>query len=102
MQVLQYQSKSYYIIGQEVYYSIGHFITLPGTYYIIGHFFITFSGTYYSIGRLLHYRLVQPSVFVLGGPSHPGVRRRTEQQRLAVAGAVGHGAGTDGDTGYVG
>ena len=29
--VLQYQSKSYYIIGQEVYYSIGRF------YYIIGH-----------------------------------------------------------------
>ena len=60
MQVLlQYQSKSYYIIGQEVYYSIGRF------YYIIGQllhyraFFITLSGTYYSIGRLLHYRLVQ-------------------------------------------
>ena len=35
----------YYIIGQEVYYSIGRFITL--------------SGSYYSIGRLLHYRLVQ-------------------------------------------
>ena len=57
--LLQYQSKSYYIIGQEVYYSIGRF------YYIIGHllhyraFFITLSGTYYSIGRLLHYRLVQ-------------------------------------------
>ena len=57
--LLQYQSKSYYIIGKEVYYSIGRF------YYIIGHllhhraFFITLSGTYYSIGRLLHYRLVQ-------------------------------------------
>ena len=59
--LLQYQSKSYYIIGQEVYYSIG------GFYYIIGQllhyraFFITLSGTYYSIGRLLHYRLVQLS-----------------------------------------
>ena len=57
--LLQYQSKRYYIIGQEVYYSIGRF------YYIIGQllhyraFFITLSGTYYSIGRLLHYRLVQ-------------------------------------------
>ena len=37
MQVLlQYQSKSYYIIGQEVYYSIGRF--------------------YYIIGQLLQYR----------------------------------------------
>ena len=42
--LLQYQSKSYYIIGQEVYYSIGrllHYraiITLSGVfYYIIGH-----------------------------------------------------------------
>ena len=34
--LLQYQSKSYYIIGQEVYYSIGRFITLSGSYYIIG------------------------------------------------------------------
>ena len=48
--LLQYQSKSYYIIGQEVYYSIGRF------YYITGHllqyraFFITLSGTYDSIG----------------------------------------------------
>ena len=50
MQVLlQYQSKSYYIIGQEVYYSIGRFITLSGSYYIIGHF-------YYIIGQLLQYR----------------------------------------------
>ena len=57
--LLQYQSKSYYIIGQEVYYSIGRFITLSGSYYIIGSFFITLSGSYYSIGRLLHYRLVQ-------------------------------------------
>ena len=56
--LLQYQSKSYYIIGQEVYYSIGRFITLSGSYYIIGRFFITLSGSYYSIGRLLHYRLV--------------------------------------------
>ena len=57
MQVLlQYQSKSYYIIGQEVYYSIGHFITLSGSYYIIGRFLlhyravITVSGVYYIIG----------------------------------------------------
>ena len=55
--LLQYQSKSYYIIGQEVYYSIGRF------YYIIGQllhyraFFIlhyraviTVSGVYYIIG----------------------------------------------------
>ena len=41
--LLQYQSKSYYIIGQEVYYSIGRF------YYIIGRF-------YYIIGQLLQYR----------------------------------------------
>ena len=60
--LLQYRSKSYYIIGQEVYYSIGRF------YYIIGQllhyraFFITLSGTYYSIGRLLHYRLVHMSL----------------------------------------
>ena len=45
--LLQYQSKSYYIIGQEVYYSIGRFITLSGSYYI-GRFFITLSGSYYS------------------------------------------------------
>ena len=51
MQVLlQYQSKSYYIIGQEVYYSIGRL------YYIIGRFLlhyravITVSGVYYIIG----------------------------------------------------
>ena len=48
--LLQYQSKSYYIIGQDVYYSIGRFITL--------------SGTDYSIGRLLHYRLVQHLRFI--------------------------------------
>ena len=41
--LLQYQSKSYYIIGQDVYYSIGRFITLSGSYYITGRF-------------LLHYR----------------------------------------------
>ena len=70
MQVLlQYQSKSDYIIGQEVYYSTGRF------YYIIGQllhyraFFITLSGTYYSIGRLLHYRLVQQSPDVASTPS---------------------------------
>ena len=48
--LLQYQSKSYYIIGQEVYYSIAHFITLSGSYYIIGRFF------YYIIGHVLQYR----------------------------------------------
>ena len=54
--LLQYQSKSYYIIGQEVYYSIGRFITLSGIYYIIGRFLlhyravITVSGVYYIIG----------------------------------------------------
>ena len=54
--LLQYQSKSYYIIGQEVYYSIGRFITLSGSYYIIGRFLlhyravITVSGVYYIIG----------------------------------------------------
>ena len=54
--LLQYQSKSYYIIGQEVYYSIGWF------YYIIGQLLqyrafllhyravITVSGVYYIIG----------------------------------------------------
>ena len=57
MQVLlQYQSKSYYISGQEVYYSIGRFITLSGSYYIIGRLLlhyrvvITVSGVYYIIG----------------------------------------------------
>ena len=54
--LLQYQSKSYYIIGQDVYYSIGRFITLSGSYYIIGRFLlhyravITVSGVYYIIG----------------------------------------------------
>ena len=43
--LLQYQSKCYYVIGQEVYYSIGRFITLSGSYYIIGRF-------------LLHYRVL--------------------------------------------
>ena len=54
--LLQYQSRSYYIIGQEVYYSIGRF------YYIIGQLLqyrafllhyravITVSGVYYIIG----------------------------------------------------
>ena len=41
--LLQYQSKSYYIIGQEVYYSIGRFVTLSGVFY-------------YIIGQLLQYR----------------------------------------------
>ena len=40
--LLQYQSKSYYIIGQEVYYSIGRFITLSGSYYIIGRFLLQY------------------------------------------------------------
>ena len=73
--LLQYQSKSYYIIGQEVYYIIGQevyyiigqevYYSIGRFYYIIGQllhyqaFFITLSGSYYSIGRLLHYRLVQ-------------------------------------------
>ena len=54
--LLQYQSKSYYIIGQEVYYIIGRFITLSDSYYIIGRFLlhyravITVSGVYYIIG----------------------------------------------------
>ena len=54
--LLQYQSKSYYIIGKEVYYSIGRFITLSGSYYIIGRFLlhyravITVSGVYHIIG----------------------------------------------------
>ena len=54
--LLQYQSKSYYIIGQEVYYSIGRFITFSGSYYIIGRFLlhywavITVSGVFYIIG----------------------------------------------------
>ena len=54
--LVQYQSKSYYIIGQEVYYSIGRFITLSDNYYIIGRFLlhyrarITVSGVYYIIG----------------------------------------------------
>ena len=54
--VLQYQSKSYYIIGQEVYYSIGRFITLSG---VLLHYraVITLSGVfYYIIGQLLQYR----------------------------------------------
>ena len=60
--LLQYQSKSYYIIGQEVYYSIGRF------YYIIGQLLqyrafllhyrsvITVSGVYYIIGWYRAYR----------------------------------------------
>ena len=47
--LLQYQSKSYYIIGLEVYYSIARFITLSGNYNIIGRF-------YYIIGHVLQYR----------------------------------------------
>ena len=43
--LLQYQSKRYYIIGQEFYYSIGRF------YYIIGHLL-------HARAFVLHYRLV--------------------------------------------
>ena len=51
MQVLlQYQSKSYYIIGQEVYYSIGRF------YYIIGQLLHYRAFFYYIIGHVLQYR----------------------------------------------
>ena len=71
MQVLlQYQSKSYYIIGQEVYYSIGRFITLSGSYYIIGRFLlhyravITVSGVYYIIGWYKFYQQDEPHQFV--------------------------------------
>ena len=54
--LLQYQSKSYYIIGQEVYYSIGRFYYIIGHLLIIGRFVlhyrarITASGVYYIIG----------------------------------------------------
>ena len=85
MQVLlQYQSKSYYIIGQEVYYIIGRF------YYIIGQllhyraFFITLLGTYYSIGRLLHYRLVQPCALI-GGSVREDMSRRVVFYRRVLA-----------------
>ena len=47
--LLQYQSKSYYIIGQEVYYSIGRLLQYRAV--------ITLSGVfYYIIGQLLQYR----------------------------------------------
>ena len=54
--VKKYLCRFYYIIGQEIYYSIGRFITLSGSYYIIGRFLlhyqavITVSGIYYIIG----------------------------------------------------
>ena len=56
--LLQYQSKSYYIIGRRFITVSGVFIrpTLSGTYYIIGRFLlhyrarITVSGVYYIIG----------------------------------------------------
>ena len=68
----KYLCRFYYSISQKVITLSGRrfitvsggFITLSGSYYIIGQllhyraFFITLSGTYYSIGRLLHYRLV--------------------------------------------
>ena len=51
MQVLlQYQSNSYYIIGQEVYYRIGRF------YYIIGQLLHYRAFFYYIIGHILQYR----------------------------------------------
>ena len=56
--LLQYQSKSDYIIGKEVYYSIGRLLHYRAVITLSGAF-ITLSGSYYSIGRLLHYRLVQ-------------------------------------------
>ena len=71
--VKNYLCRFYYSISQNVITLSGRrfitvsgvFITLSGTYYIIGRFFITLSGTYYIIGRLLHYRLVQLSATVL-------------------------------------
>ena len=69
--LLQYQSKSYYIIGQEVYYSIGRFITLSGSYYIIGRFLlhyravITVSDVYYIIGW---YSCCKSAVTLIPGP----------------------------------
>ena len=48
--LLQYQSKSYYIIGQEVYYSIGQEV-----YYSIGRFYYIIGRFYYIIGQLLQY-----------------------------------------------
>ena len=82
--LLQYQSKSYYIIGQEVYYSIGRFITLSGSYYIIGRFFITLSGSYYSIGRLLHYRLVQHPPSLIVWPKNESLPRTTVPRSCLV------------------
>ena len=82
----KYLCRFYYSISQTVITLSGRrFITvsgvllhyraviiLSGSYYIIGRFllhyrafFITLSGSYYSIGRLLHYRLVQPSLYIL-------------------------------------
>ena len=54
--LLQYQSKSYYIIGQEVYYSIGRFDYIIGQLLQYRAFLlhyravITVSGVYYIIG----------------------------------------------------
>ena len=39
---------------------------------------------------------------VAGGAAHPSVRRRAQQQRLAVAGSVRDGTRPDGDAGDVG
>ena len=70
--LLQYQSKSYYIIGQEVYYSIGRF------YYIIGQLLQYTGRFYYIIGQLLQYLAfitlsVGTGALSLGGPYRPGL-----------------------------
>ena len=50
--LLQYQSKSYYIIGQEVYYIIGRFLLQYRAVVVVVVFIsvITVSGVYYIIG----------------------------------------------------
>ena len=67
--LLQYQSKSYYIIGQEVYYSIWR------CYYIIGQLLHYRAFFYYIIGHVLQYRAfitlsVCTNVTVHSGPGH--------------------------------
>ena len=74
--LLQYQSKSYYIIGQEVYYIIGRF------YYIIGQLLqyrafllhyravITVSGVYYINGWYSLFNSYVSVVFLLHGSSY--------------------------------
>ena len=66
--LLQYQSKSYYIIGQEVYYSIGRF------YYIIGQLL-----QYRAF--LLHYRAVitvSGAFITLSVGTQPHIRREVK------------------------